>query len=98
EDTDLVVLERCVYLTCLVAPLVGDDSSDLDLLRLFANKCWIEGKAQKARDLAEEILLVATESPQRQRLAWASFGDIYHRMQMPIDALIGMACASARQT
>lgn len=98
EDADLIFLEKCVYLTCLLVPHAGDNDEDLEVVRMFAGKLWLEGQPQKARDLAEQVLTMAGEQPQRQRIAWASFADIYQRTRSPIDALIGITCAMACET
>lgn len=98
EDTDLAFLEQCTHVMCLLAPHASDDKSDLEALRLSADMFWLEGQPQKARDFAEQILAIAGENHRRQRLAWASFSDIYQRVRSPIDALIGIACAAACDT
>lgn len=98
ENTDLHTLELCVYLICLLSPYVQEGNADLDALRQLAILYCLEGQSQKARDLAEQILETAGSSPARQRFAWASFADIYHRTHSPIDALVGISCAFACDT
>lgn len=92
---NLHFIERCAYLVCLLKPYAPHGDPDLDALRLLAAKCWIQGKSQQARDLAEEILKLGSDTPQRKRIAWGSYADIYQRMQNPIEALIGIACAAS---
>lgn len=98
ENADLVFIERCVYLTCLLVPHAGSKDVDLDVMRMYAGKLWLEGQPQQARDHAEQILKLAGEEPQRQRIAWASFADVYHRTRSPIDAIIGISCAMTCET
>ncbi len=98
DNADLHFLEQCAYLVCLLTPYAPEENSDLDVLRMLADRCWFEGQSQKARDLAEQILELAGSSPKRQRAAWASFADVYHRTRSPIDALIGISCAFACET
>jgi hypothetical protein len=90
---DLDFLQKCVFLICLLTPYAPQGYPDLDALRLLAAKCWIEGQSQRARDLAEQILEVGSDTRERQRIAWGCYADIYQRTQSPIDALIGISCA-----
>lgn len=92
---DLKSIEYLAFTICALQSHVPNDASDLDALRLFAVSLWFRGQPQRARDIAEQILALAGESPWRKRLAWGHFADIYQRMRGPIDALIGLTCASA---
>lgn len=91
---DLGFFEKCVYLVCLLQPYASSPFADLDALRLLGAKYCLHGQPQRARDIAEQILLLAGDSSERQRMAWGSYADIYSRTRSPIDALIGLACAA----
>lgn len=96
DDTSeqLDMLEKVAYMMCLLKPYALGNNSDLRALRLFAAKCWYFGRAQRARDVAEQILTLAGDEPERRRLAWGCYADILHLTGNPLDALIGLACAA----
>lgn len=91
---DLDFLEKVGAALCLTHPYAPEYSADLDGLRLVAVKLWLHGKPQRARDYAEQMLTLGHDSPQRQRLAWGNFADVYQRARSPVDALIGLTCAA----
>jgi hypothetical protein len=91
---DLDFLEKVAAALCLTHPYAPEYSADLDGLRLVAVKLWLHGKPQRARDYAEQMLSLGHDSPQRQRLAWSNFADVYQRARSPVDALIGLTCAA----
>ena len=93
DPGDLKDVEHLSFLACLVARQVPDASIDINALRMIASRQIQEGRFQRARDLAEQILQVAGDSRVRQRLAWAAYADIYHRTRSPVDALVGLNCA-----
>lgn len=94
---DLNFLEKAAFALCLLHPYAPQYCADLDGLRLLAAKLCLHGKPQRSRDYAEQILVLGQDSPQRQRLAWGSYADIYQRTRDPIDALVGLTCASLTQ-
>ncbi|MDN2677673.1 CHAT domain-containing protein [Janthinobacterium sp. SUN033] len=100
DDTpeQLDAIEKLAYMICLLQPFAPGNNTDLSALRLFAAKCWYFGRAQRARDVAEQILQLAGSTPERSRLAWGCYADILHFTGSPIDALIGLACASVTDT
>lgn len=96
EDIDLEHMERLVFIGCAVCPhAIRERDDDIRLMRLLASQLTTSGQFQRARDLAEQILLMGQTSLLRQRLAWAAFADINHRCRNHIAALVGMACALA---
>jgi hypothetical protein len=96
EDVDLVFMERLVLLACAICPhATKRRDEDIRLLRLLAGQLAVEGQFQRARDYAEQILLMGQASKYRCRLAWQAFGDVYHRCRNYIVALVGLACAMA---
>jgi hypothetical protein len=92
---DLEEAERLSFFACLIARYVPNAYLDINALKMIANRLIQEGRSQRARDLAEQILQLAGESRIRQRLAWAAYADIYHRVRSPVDALVGLNCAFA---
>lgn len=96
EDADLVFMEKLVFIASAVCPhATRERDDDIRLMRLLASQFATSGQFQRARDLAEQILLMGQTSPLRQRLAWAALADVYHRCRNPVVALVGMACALA---
>lgn len=96
EDADLAFVEKLVFVACAVCPhATRERDDDIRLMRLLASQFATAGQFQRARDFAEQILLMGQTSPLRQRLAWASFADVYHRCRNHVVALVGMACALA---
>ena len=96
KDTkdDLKALQDWAYMACLLHPHAPELSADLDSLRLLAVTLSIHGQPQRARDIAEQILILGSDSAERQRLAWGNYADIYQRTRSPVDALIGVTCAA----
>lgn len=96
EDVDVTFVEKLVAVMCSLTPYaVSERNVDVRALRYLAAQLALAGQGQRARDLAEQILLVAGEEIRRQRLAWIAFADIYHRTRSPADALLGISCAMA---
>lgn len=96
EDADLTFMEKLVLVACAVCPYASEErDEDIRLLRLLAANFAAEGQFQRARDFAEQILLLGQTTPLRRRLAWSAYADVYHRCHNYIVALVGMACALA---
>lgn len=96
EDADLTFMEKLVLVACAVCPYASEDrDEDIRLLRLLAANFAAAGQFQRARDFAEQILLLGQTTPLRRRLAWSAYADVYHRCHNYIVALVGMACALA---
>jgi hypothetical protein len=75
------------------APMADDPDADLPILRGTAVKASISGRPQLARDIAELVLLVAGDRPDRRRAAFAAFADIYARVGKYREALLVLAAA-----
>lgn len=96
EDVDVDFLERLVLLVCATAPhALEERDADLRVLRLFAGQCATAGQYKRARNLAEQALLVGQEDDRRARLAWSAFADIYQRCRNFTGALVGLVSALA---
>lgn len=96
EDVDVDFLESLVLVVCATAPHATEErNADLRVLRLFAGQCATVGQYQRARDLAEQALLIGQEDARRARLAWHAFADIYQRCRNLTEALVGLVCAMA---
>lgn len=95
DEGDVKTLEMCIAVAAAIAPHCSDPHQDLIVLRLAAGALALSGRVQKARDYAEQGLVMAGESPHRQRLAWFAFADIYARLGNFTESLIGMACSLA---
>lgn len=96
EDVDVDFLENLVLVVCAMAPHATEErDADLRVLRLFAGQCATVGQYQRARNLAEQALLIGQGDARRARLAWQTFADIYQRCRNLTEALAGLACAMA---
>lgn len=96
EDVDPGFLEQLAMLVCAINPHASSErNEDLRAMRLVAGNCALAGQFQRARDLAEQILMMGQGNALRQRLAWLGFADTYHRCRNMAEALVGLACALA---
>jgi len=80
-----------------VAPHADRRNDDLEILRLVTSRLVVSGEAQLARDLVEAGLTATQGRPERLRLAWYAYGDVFHRMQNGARALMAFGCALATQ-
>lgn len=98
-EADLKWLEQIAVVAALAAPhSQARRNEDLEILRFAAGRFALAGRNQKARDFAEQALLLAAGDPLRARLAWYTFADTYHRVNNLQEAFLGMACALACDT
>ena len=94
DDGDFQTMEAILGLAVSIAPLSSDPNEDLSVLRLAAASLAMSGRVQRARDLVEQGLMFAGEDPQRRRIAWHTFADVYARLGNFTEALIAMACCA----
>lgn len=87
------VLRNFVTVALAVAPLAADPDADLPVVRGTAMKAIFSGRPQLARDLVEQILLVAGHRPERRRRALVAFADIYARVGRLREALLALIAA-----
>ncbi len=87
--------EQLVQIGALVAALTDRPNEDIDIIRFAAARLVTANRPQKARDLAEQALLLAGDDKHRRRLGWLAFADVYHRCQNRIESLIALACMFA---
>lgn len=92
DDGDVRAIEACVLMATAIAPLGDEPDEDLVVMRLAAGRLAFGGRVQHARDLAEQALRMAGESPHRRRLAWFAFADVYARTGNLTEALVAVAC------
>ena len=96
EDVNIDFLETLVLLVCAMAPhATSERNADLQVLRLLAGQCATVGQYQRARNLAEQALLIGQGDSRRARLAWHAFADAYHRCRNLTEALVGLVSAMA---
>lgn len=96
EDVDVDFLETLVLLVCAMAPhATSERNADLRVLRLLAGQCATVGQYQRARNLAEQALLIGQGDAGRSRVAWHTFADAYHRCRNLTEALVGLVSAMA---
>lgn len=91
------VEERLVYNLVTVAISTAmsavDRDADIPIIRGAALKLQLAGRPQLARDLAEQVLMVAGERPERRRRALAAFADVYARIGRLREALLMLRSA-----
>ena len=68
---------------------------DLVLMQTLGNRLATQGSQQRARNLAEEILLAGADTPTRRRRAWQAVADIYQRCGNRHAGAVYLACALA---
>jgi hypothetical protein len=98
DDPSAEAFEKLVYIAALVAPLSDRPNEDIDIIRFAAARFVAANRLQKARDLAEQALLLAGSDELRRRLGWLAFADIYHRCHNTIESLIALACMFSIRT
>ncbi|WP_164019001.1 hypothetical protein [Pyxidicoccus trucidator] len=87
------LMKSFVTVALAVAPSAADPDGDLPVARVAAVKMLFGGRPQLARDLAEQILVVAGDRPARRRRALAAFADIYARVGRLREALLALIAA-----
>jgi hypothetical protein len=90
--------EYTVYTGILLAPLTSTPNEDLEFLRYAGAQLVTAHRLQRSRDFAEQALSLTRNSPERRRLAWLAFADIYHRAHNVIESLIALSCTFAVET
>lgn len=96
EDADDVhFIKSMVIVAFAVAPHATRRDDDLDVLRLATSRLVVGGEGQLARDLVEAGLAATHGRPERLRLAWYAYGDVFHRVQNRSRALMAFGCALA---
>jgi hypothetical protein len=89
------MFDKWFTVAMLLAPHIPEPNKDLDLVRFAGARYVAVNKSQRARDLAEHALHITHGVPERQRLAWYAFADIYDRTKSFNEALLGISCALA---
>lgn len=68
---------------------------DLVMMQILGDRLASQGAQQRARNLAEEILLAGGTQPARGRRAWLAAADIYQRSGNYLAGAVYLACAFA---
>lgn len=97
EEDDTTFLRSLVIAAFAIAPHATRKNVDLEILRMANSRLVMSGEMQTARDLAEAGLAASHGRPERLRLAWYSYGDVYHRAANHSRALMYFGCALATQ-
>ena len=95
DDLDARTHEMLSLVGVELAKHSSKPNQDLDILRFWGSHLSLSGKPQRSRDVAESMLMASDGDPERTRLAWLGYADIYNRGQNQIQAAIGMCCALA---
>lgn len=95
QADDGPTLRLMLMVAFAVAPHAGRRNDDLVILRLVTSRLVVGGEAQLARDLVEAGLAATQGRPDRLRLAWYAYGDVFHRMHNGSRALMAFGCALA---
>lgn len=97
QRDDGVTLRLMIIVAFAVAPYATRRNDDIEILRLATSRLVVGGEAQLARDLVEAGLAATHGRPERLRLAWYAYGDVFHRMHNGGRALLAFGCALATQ-
>lgn len=97
QGDDVNTLRQMLMVAFAVAPHADRRNDDLEILRLVTSRLVVNGEAQLARDLVEAGLAATQGRPERLRLAWYAYGDVFHRMHNSSRALMAFGCALATQ-
>ena len=97
QADDSHTLRLMLMVAFAVAPHADRRNDDLKILRLVTSRLVVSGEAQLARDLVEAGLAATQGRPDRLRLAWYAYGDVFHRMHNGSRALMAFGCALATQ-
>lgn len=84
--------EKLVFITVLVAQHTTHKNEDIDAVRYASARFIMANRLQKARDFAEQTLVLAGTDDERRRLSWLAFADIYQRCHNAIESLVAIAC------
>nr|WP_299913569.1 hypothetical protein [Sphingomonas bacterium] len=93
DPVEEAVLRNFGIMAIAIAPSAQNCDGDIAVLRGTAIKAMISGRPQFARDIAEQILLVSGDRPERRRRALTAFADIYARVGRLREALLVLAAA-----
>jgi hypothetical protein len=93
DPADEALIRHLITVALAVAPRAAEPDADIAVLRGAAIKLQVGGRPQAARDIAEQILQVAGDRPERRRRALASFADIYSRLGRTREALLALLAA-----
>jgi len=97
QGDDGKTLRLMLLVAFAIAPHADRRNDDLEILRLVTSRFVVSGEAQLARDLVEAGLAATQGLPERLRLAWYAYGDVFHRMHNNSRALMAFGCALATQ-
>lgn len=89
------IFDKWFTFAMVLAPHTQNPNDDLDLIRYAGARYIVANKPQRGRDLAEHALHITHSKPERRRLAWFAFADIYDRAKSFNEALLGISCALA---
>lgn len=93
DPVDETMLHHFVVASAAIAPLAQEQDSDLTILRAAAVHFVVGGRPQAARNLAEQALAMAGQSPERRRQALLIFADVYARVGRQREALLCLGAA-----
>lgn len=97
QGDDIRMLRLMLMIAFAVAPHADHRNGDLEILRMVTGRFVVSGEAQLARDLVEAGLAATHGLPERLRLAWYAYGDVFQRMHNRSRALMAFGCALATQ-
>jgi hypothetical protein len=95
QADDGPTLRLMALVSFALAPHAQRRNEDLEILRMVTSRLVASGEAQLARDLVEAGLAATQGRPDRLRLAWFAYGDVFHRMGNESRALLAFGCALA---
>lgn len=99
EDTedDASSLRLLTALAFAVGSHAPNQIDDLLILRSVTGRLALLGETQTARDFVEGGLRTTRGNPERARLAWYAYADVFHRTGNASKALLALGCAAATE-
>lgn len=98
DEGDVKTLMMMLTLGLAVNPHTSRKNYDLPMIRTAAAALAAAGRVQTARDIAEQVMRTGSPTPQRKRVIWFVFADIYLRLGNTLESLIAFASAAAGDT
>jgi hypothetical protein len=97
EGDDAEFLRIIVPLTFAVGSHIPNGVGDLVILRSATSRLSLIGETQTARDFVEGGLRTTRGNPERARLAWHAYADVFNRAGNASKALLALGCAAATE-
>lgn len=97
DDSHCDILLKLLHVGLVLARKVARPGEVSQLIGRVAISLSLSGYGQMARDLAEHIMLMVTQSNRNELLfAWLEYAEIYLRLKRPQEAIVWLSVALSR--